>query len=279
VGNFDSTLLVQRYTNYNKGYQLNMYNKETKQNEVIFSVVDSVALNNYIDIINPNKRLRIIRNSQMNSSNKGSNYNYRQQDRYNQRGANDATTPVGYNDVYYTLNKKKLNSFNNRVFVNPSAQQVKSLTSPYQFKDAYFRSLASSRNIFYSMVLKNLYNTKIEIKTFQLSNEEFIVVDRFESTVSVFRKDGVLLSKMNFDFESTVIEMKQDPYTREVYFTSKTENLFKIHRLNIEDGTTHYVGGFKNVMLAKSIKIFDGWIYYRVMKNDYYKLYKTRLRS
>ena len=279
VGNFDSTLLVQRYTNYNKGYQLNMYNKETKKKEVVFSMIDSVALNNYFDIINPNKRLRIVQNSQMHRNQRRPNSNQNLGDRYNQRGANDVKTPVGYNDVYYSTNRRMVNSFNNRVSVNPSAQQMKSLTSHYQFNDAYFKSLASSRNVFYSMVLKNLYNTKIEIKTFQLNNEEFMVVDRFKSMVSIFQKDGVLLTQMNFNFESVIIEMIQDPYTREVYFTSKTENLFKVHRLNIEDGTTHYVGGFKNIMLARTIKIFDGWIYYRVKKNDYYKLYRTRLRS
>ncbi len=274
VGNFDNALLVRKYTNYNKGYSLELFDKKSKKKSVVFESIDSSALINYRDIIFPAYRTV---NSQM-RYNRTSRYVSRS-DRYNQLGRNDVTTPVGYDDVYFKPNVQFKKPYNRKACAKPTVQVKEMLASPYISDDDFFKSLASSRNVFYAMILKNLYNTKIDIKTFQLDDEKFVVIDRLNESVSVYSKNGELVSEKNFNFENSIIELKQDPYTREIYFTSKTENLYKVHRLNIEDGTTHYVGGFKNIMLAKSIKVFDGWIYYRVKKNDYYKLYRTRLRS
>jgi len=274
VGNFDNSLLVRKYTNYNKGYALELFDKTSNKHRVIFESLDSIALINYKDILNPVYKTI---NSQM--RNYQSPRYVSLSDRYNQRGSNEMSAPVGFYNVY-DVNNRRLSIYTPASeYINPVVQLKRFLATPYMSDDDFFKSLSSSRNIFYAMILKNLYNTKIEIKTFQLDDEKFVVIDRLKESISVYTKEGNLVSEKKFTFKNNIIEMKQDPYTREIYFTSKTENLFKIHRVNINNGTTHYVGGFKNIMLAKTIKIFDGWIYYRVMKNDYYKLYRTRLRS
>ncbi len=277
VGNFDNSILIRNYTDYNKAYHLNLYNKKTKEKKVVYHSLDTVSLNNYIDYVYPNRRYNIVQNSQMRDM-------ARIQFSTNQRGnSQSCRTPnsqsVCSENTYFENNIILRNNLYNLPSIHPSIFTTQHLGSNYFFNDPYKQSLIDIRNYFDIMILRNMFNKKIDISTFQLDDENYVVIDRLNYMVSIYNKEGILQTKKHFDFEEKVIETKQDPYTREIYFTSKTENLFKVHRLNIEEGTTHYVGGFKNIMLARTIKIFDGWIYYRVKKNDYYKLYRTRLRS
>ncbi len=271
VSNFDDAILVREYTDFNKGYELKLYSKDTAEVQTVFKMLDMVSLNNYLEISNGDNR-RNTYNSQTRRI---------RQAQFIYRDANTRT---------YSFREEPLDGFIRygdpiTRFIYPVSHGPRSvranhngLSNPYFFNDPFYRSISDTRRTFYLMLLKNMYSKKVQVETFELG-DGFVVVDKVNSTVSTFTKEGKLKAKLMLKFDSEVIEMKQDPYTNEIYFTSKTENLFKVHRLNIEDGTTHYVGGFKNIMLAKSIKIFNGWIYYRVMKNDYYKLYRTKLRS
>ncbi len=277
VGDFNDGLLVQRYTDYNKGYKLDLYNKKIREKKTIYKTIDSIALWNYIDLVAPDRRLRITQNSQMRRVRKPQFAQFR--GGINQLGEDHNVVPTGLQKVYYVNNRNLLRNFPPLPSYQSPSKSSSFLGSNHFYNDAFFNSIVEVRNHFNLMLMKNMYNKKIEVNTFQLSDENFVVLNRFERKIYIYNQKGELKSEEKFDFQNKIIEVKFDPYTKNIYFTSKTDNLFKVHRLNIEDGSTHYVGGFKNIMFAKSIKIFDGWIYYRVMKNDYYKLYRTRLRS
>ncbi len=150
--------------------------------------------------------------------------------------------------------------------------------TPNFLTDRYRNPYSNKVDFFEDMLFRYIKSVKVKINVFKIG-ETIVIVDQLNSEVKIYNQMGVLLKTNSLDFSGEIIEIIQDPSTGKLFFTSESNQLFKIHKLDVKTGLTSYSGGFKNISLTKSRKIYDGWIYYRVLKNGYHKLYRTRLRS
>ncbi|MBL1281229.1 MAG: hypothetical protein COA33_013200 [Fluviicola sp.] len=259
-GEFDETLIFDSLSNSNQEYFVSVYDKKTMKSKVIYNEVDAVALKSLeIHRLNSGEGKYNLTPTRLSQG-----YDHAQghvQD--NGLGSSVISTK---NTAQHIDNERRRSTLEHNRYI------------PQYSSGGYRNPHSEKRDFFEAMIEKRVNANKIEIGTYKIG-DTIVIVDQLNRTVSLYSKKGELIVANDLEFSGKIEEILQDPETEELYFTSRNDQLYNVHRLNVSTGKTVYAGGFKNISLTRTRKIYDGWIYYRVLKNDYYKLYRTRLKG
>jgi len=259
-GEFDETIIFDSLSNNNQEYSVLLYDKSTAKSTLIYQKIDAVALKSLeVQHLNSGEGEYNLKPTRLNQ-----NYDHGQ-GHVNEDGLGNAY--ISREDIAQHLDNNRRKSTQNHDLYIPKYSSGGSRNSH-----------SEKRDFFEAMIEKRIHANKIEIDTYKVG-DTIIIVDQLNSNVSLYTKNGDLITANNLEFSGKIEEILQDPETEELYFTSRSDDLYNVHRLNANTGKTAYAGRFKNISLTRTRKIYDGWIYYRVLKNGYYKLFRTRLKG
>lgn len=249
VGSFDNVVLTAEISKYNQQFDLMRHKEGVDRSKIIYTNTDQVALKAIESHVKENKQIDpdVAYARRMRRSLSLSQELQRGRRMTARRDAGQLSQPYNINNSNYGVSRR---------FSAPKRNQ-------YNLGGA---------------IIQSLIKKKVKIESFQVG-DEMAVLDEVDHTISIFSSEGVLLNKVGLAPGFRIGDIIQDPSTGALYLSSLKDGIYHIYSLNIRNGAISKAGGFKNISLSRSRNIYDGWLYYRVKKNDYYKLYRTRLRG
>ena len=116
----------------------------------------------------------------------------------------------------------------------------------------------------------------INIRSFQIGNQ-VAVVDYDIDSLSIYNQDGERLSQVPFSVSSDIKEVWQDLSNDNLYFYTRKNGNHLIFHLDDKTGETIFLKSMREIGLSKNHRIYDGYLYYLEIDDNYYRIQRTRL--
>jgi len=141
---------------------------------------------------------------------------------------------------------------------------------------AFMNSGLSSRRWGQNITNYMLFSYPIDVRSFQV--DEYVVVVDFEvDSVSLFNENGTLVQSKPFSVGEDIKEVWQDKYNGGLYLYTRGLGNHKIYSLDILTGQTSYLTSLRDFPFTKSEKVYNGWLYFRMIENGYHGIHRLRL--
>lgn len=147
------------------------------------------------------------------------------------------------------------------------------------WSDLSFWQTNMSKSTFQKSVLTRLRLRPVEVHSIQTGNH-IAVISLLDSTVSVINAYGELITKNPITLDKDVDGVWKDAHTGEIYlYVESGFGGYNIFALDIFTGELEFITDLKDFAFAEDFQIYDGWLYYRKLKNGYTKVFRTKIRD
>jgi hypothetical protein len=123
-----------------------------------------------------------------------------------------------------------------------------------------------------------LHTQPIDIRTFQI-NDYMFVINYLQDSILMFDDYGYQLKSIPFHVDSDIKDVLQDDATGYLYLYTRDHGNGKIFGLNVLTGETEYVKSLREMSGAENILVHNNFLYYRILKNDFYEINRVRLSA
>lgn len=267
VSDFDNGLVLQEFTGYNQKYELTLYDGD--QAKPFFSKLDTVGYNIAYENLH---RMHLFELLQKGDTLAIKEYQYRQAQL---RSISSRTTPeydpMQYYEPYFAYEQYPVGDIRNR-----SIQQWRQRN----YYNERHRRMSSRRGPVESRAsleaAKMLSSQALQIETFQLGSF-MMVVDYDLDSVKIYNNQGEFQQAVHYVVDNEVEAVWKDRSTGYLYLYCSERGSHKMYSLNPFTGETTYVKSFEKAPKTRSVQVFDGWVYFRVLDRGYYGINRVKL--
>lgn len=124
--------------------------------------------------------------------------------------------------------------------------------------------------------LNRLVGNNQEVFTFKLKTG-FVVINTNDNSANIFNEKGEAVRTRKVSLQGKFEFIFQDGKSSNLYFLMKEGGNHKVYAYNPLTGEVIYAKNFKTFPNTSNVKVYDGWLYFKYLKNNYYDIKRVRL--
>ena len=266
VSRFDNRLVFRKYSDYNKSYDLVMYDS-TKARQ-IFNRKDQIGYQMAWE-----SAVLVGQNVDPNNGDTLANpILLRQQQRRKIYGVNDTGEAFERSLYEQELAASKEQIAAMSTFNTDTVMPRRSNDNPFGSPDAW--SMAG--NWEQNMAAYMIYTQPIKMRTFQIGNF-MAIVDYDTNRIYLLDHYGYEIKRFDFELSADIKNILQDRSTQFLYLFAREGGNYKVYGLNAFTGQVMYLKNFGKMPHTEQAVVYDNYLYYKVLDRDFFGIERVRL--
>lgn len=263
VAEFDSSLVLRRYSEHNKKYELTRY--QNGEGYTFFSRMDTVGY----QVASEDALLLGLKNgNDLFGDSLNDNVLYR---RNEMRRIHNGENP--------DVNLKALESSSNILLERyQTGEDLPTNERLALERQLSYEAYSNSPNSRWEQLQGSymLRSQPVKLESFQIS-DYLVTVDFDTDSVLLFDHAGNRLQSKSFIVPSDVKDIWQDRSNGYLFLYTIDHGNHKVYSLNAFTGEVQYLKNFKGVPYTENGLVYDNWLYYRYIENGFYGIKRIQL--
>lgn len=266
VSRFDNRLVFRSYSDYNKSYDLVMYDSAVarpifnRKDKIGYQMAweSAVAVGQNVDPIDGDTLANPVL--------------LRQQQRRKVYGVNDTGEAFERSLYEQELAASKEQIAAMSTFNTDTVMPRRSNDNPFGSPDAW--SMAG--NWEQNMAAYMIYTQPIKMRTFQIGNF-MAIVDYDTNRIYLLDHYGYEIKRFDFELSADIKNILQDRSTQFLYLFAREGGNYKVYGLNAFTGQVMYLKNFGKMPHTEQAVVYDNYLYYKVLDRDFFGIERVRL--
>ena len=266
VSRFDNRLVFRSYSDYNKSYDLVMYDSAVarpifnRKDKIGYQMAweSAVAVGQNVDPIDGDTLANPVL--------------LRQQQRRKVYGVNDTGEAFERSLYEQELAASKEQIAAMSTFNTDTVMPRRSNDNPFGSPDAWSMAGNWEQNIAAYMI----YTQPIKMRTFQIGNF-MAIVDYDTNRIYLLDHYGYEIKRFDFELSTDIKNILQDRSTQFLYLFAREGGNYKVYGLNAFTGQVMYLKNFGKMPHTEQAVVYDNYLYYKVLDRDFFGIERVRL--